>query len=67
MIVMALTALGPVVLIERVFVFAAIKQTGVRGMAETATSADLSDTGWAGSVVAVAGVTRGRAEVATGE
>jgi hypothetical protein len=29
MIAMALAALGPVMLIERVFVFAAVKQTGV--------------------------------------
>ena len=63
MIVMALAALGPVVLIERVLVFAAVKQTGVGRMAKTATPAYLRDAGRACSVISVAGVACGRAQV----
>jgi len=67
MIVMALAALGPVVFIEGVLVFAAVKQAGVSRMAKTAAPADLRDAGWAGGVVAVAGVACGRAEVTAHE
>ena len=67
MIVMALAALGPVVFIEGVLVFAAVKQTGVGRVAKTAAPAYLRDAGWAGSVVAVAGVACGRAEVTAHE
>ena len=61
---MALAALGPVMFVERVLVFAAVKQTGVGRMAETATAADLRNAGRTGSVVAMAGVACGRAEIA---
>src|ERR1700757_4213565 len=64
MIVMALAALRPVVLIERVLVFAAVKQTGVGRMAKTATPAHLRDAGRACSVIPMAGVARRRAKVA---
>ena len=67
MIVMALAALGPVVFIEGVLVFAAVKQAGISRMAKTAAPADLRDAGWAGGVVAVAGVACGRAEVTAHE
>ena len=67
MIVMALAALGPVVFIEGVLVFAAVKQAGVSRMAETAAPADLRDSGWAGGMVAVAGVAGRRAKVAAHE
>lgn len=67
MIAMALTALRPVVLIERLLVFASVEQTGVRGVAETAAAADLRDARRAGGVVAMAGVTRRRAEIAAYE
>jgi len=67
MIVMALAALGPVVFIESVLVFAAVEQTGVGRMAKTAAPADLCNAGRAGGVVAVASVARGRAEIATHE
>ena len=63
MIVMALAALGPVMLIERELVFAAVKQTGIGRVAKTAAAADLRDAGWAGSVIAVAGVACRRAEI----
>ena len=56
MIVMALATFGPVMLIERLLVFAAVKQTGVGRVAKTATPAYLRDARWAGSVVAVAGI-----------
>lgn len=64
MIVMALTALGPVMLIEGVLVFAAVEQTGIGRMAETTTAADLRDAGWACGVVSVTGVACWGAEVA---
>src|SRR4029450_2323677 len=67
MIVMALAALGPVVFIEGVLVFAAVKQTGVSRMAKTAAPADLRDAGWAGGVVAVGGGACGSAEVTAHE
>ena len=63
MIAMALAALGPVMLLERVLVFAAVKQTGVGRMAETAAATDLRDAGRAGSVVAMARVARRCAEI----
>src|SRR6188474_2137364 len=62
-VAMTLTAFGPVMLIERLLVFAAVKQTGVGRMAKTAAPAYLRDAGWAGSVVAVAGVACRRAEI----
>src|SRR5215472_8992989 len=65
MIVMALAALGPVMLNERLFVFAAVKQTRIGRMAETATTADLRNAGRAGSVIAMASVARGRTEITT--
>ena len=49
---MALAAFGPVMLIERQLVFAAIKQTGVGRMAETATATDLRNARRTGSVSA---------------
>ena len=64
MVAMALAAFGPLMLIERLLVFAAVKQTGVGRMAKTATPAYLRDAGRAGGVIAVAGVACGRAEVA---
>ena len=67
MIVMALAALGPVMFIEGVLVLAAIKQTGVSRMAKTATTANLRDTRWTGSVVAVTGIAGGRTEVTAHE
>ena len=66
-VAMALAAFGPVMLIERLLVFAPVKQTGVGRVAKTATPAYLRDAGWAGGVVAVAGVARGRAQIATHE
>src|SRR5512132_572041 len=66
-IVMALAALGPVVFIEGVLVFAAVKQAGVSRMAKTAAPANLRDARWAGGVVAVTGVACGRAEVTAHE
>src|SRR4029079_1846546 len=59
---MALTAFGPVMLIECLLVFAAVKQTGVGRVTKTATPAYLRDARWTGSMVAVAGVACGRAE-----
>ena len=67
MITMALAAFGPVVLIECMFVFAAVEQTGVGRVTKTATSAHLRDPGRTGSMVAVAGVACGRAQIATVE
>ena len=67
MIIMALAALGPVVFIEGVLVFAAVKQAGVSRMAKTAAPADLGDAGRAGGVVAVAGVAGRCAKVAAHE
>ena len=67
MIVMALAALGPIVFIEGVLVFAAVKQAGVSRMAKTAAPADLGDPGRAGGVVAVASVARRCAKVAAHE
>ena len=67
MIIMALAALGPVVFIEGVLVFAAVKQAGVSRMAKTAAPADLGDPGRAGGVVAVAGVAGRCAKVAAHE
>ena len=64
---MALTAFRPVMLIERLLVFAAVKQTGVGGMAKTTASAYLRDAGWAGSVIAVTGVACGGAYVTAHE
>ena len=63
-VAMALAAFGPVMLIERLLVFAAVKQTGVGRVAETATATDLRNARRTGSVVAMAGVARGRAEIA---
>ena len=63
MVAMALGAFGPIIAIEGLFVLAAIEQTGIGRMAKTATSAHPRDTGGSGSVVAVASVTRGRAQV----
>jgi hypothetical protein len=54
-------------LIECLLVFAAVKQTGVGRVAKTAATAYLRDAGWAGSVVAVAGVACGRAEITAHE
>ena len=66
-IIMALAALRPAVLIERVLVFAAVEQTGVGRMAKTAAPADLRDAGRVCSVIAVAGVACGRAEIPANE
>ena len=54
-------------LIERLLMFAAIKQTGVGGVAKTAAPAYLRDAGWTGSVIAVAGVACGRAQITAHE
>lgn len=54
-------------LIECVFVFAAIEQTRVGRVTKTATSTHLRDAGRTRSVVAVAGVARWRAQIATVE
>jgi len=67
MIIMALAALGPIMLIERLLVFAAVKQAGVSRMAKTAAPADLGDAGRTGGVVAVAGVAGRCAKVASHE
>src|SRR5436305_13163567 len=67
MIIMALAALGPFMLIERLLVFAAVKQAGVSRMAKTAAPADLRDAGRVGGVVAVAGVAGRCAKVAAHE
>ena len=67
MIVMTLAALGPVVLIERQLVFAAVKETGIGRMAKTATPAHLGDARRAGGVIAVAGVTRRCTEITAHE
>ena len=66
-VAMALATFGPVMLIERLLVFAAVKQTGVGRVAKTATPAYLRDAGWAGGVVAVAGVACWGAEVTAHE
>src|SRR6516162_2669304 len=58
MVAMAVPALGPVMLIERVLMFAAVKQTGICRVAETATTADLGDTRRTSSVVAMTSVAR---------
>ena len=67
MVAVALSALRPFVLIERELVFAAVKQTGVGRVTETAAPADLRDARRASGVVAVTGVTRRRAEIAAHE
>ena len=58
-IAVALAALGPVMLIEGLFVFAAVEQTGVGGMAKTATAAHAGDARRDGGVIAVASVAAG--------
>src|SRR5512133_1139421 len=67
MIVMALAALGPVMFIEGVLVFAAVKQAGIGRVAKTAAPAYLRDAGRACSVIAVAGVAGRRAEITAHE
>src|SRR5450755_2791918 len=64
MVAMALAALRPVVLIERLLVLAAVEQTRIGRVAKAATAAHAGDTGWTGSVIAVAGIACRRAQVA---
>ena len=64
---MALAAFGPTMLIKRLLVFAAVKQTGVGRVAKTAAPAYLRDARWAGRVIAVAGIACGRAEITAHE
>src|ERR1700740_3157828 len=66
-ITMALAAFGPVVFIECVFVFAAVEQTRIGRVAETATPAHLRDSGRTGGVIAVASIARERAKIAAHE
>ena len=64
MIAMALAALGPVMLVEGLLVFAAVEQTRVGRVTKTATATHARDTGRAGGVIAVTIVAGGRAEIA---
>jgi hypothetical protein len=66
-IAVAFAAFRPVVLIESLFVFAAIEQAGVRGVADTATLAHLGDPGRAGGVIAMTRIAARRAEIAAGQ
>ena len=52
-------------LIESYLVFAAIEQTGVCGVTNTAALADLGDPGWARCVISMAGIASRSAEIAT--
>ena len=63
-ITVALAAFGPIMAIESLFVFAAVEQTRVGRMTHTTTLAHLRDARRTGRVVAVTGVTRGRAQIA---
>src|SRR6266540_3294002 len=65
MITMTLAAFGPVMLIECVLVFAAVKQTGISRVAKIATSAHSCDSGRSSGVVAVASVAPGCAQITT--
>src|SRR6266540_4187579 len=65
MITMTLAAFGPVMLIECVLVFAAVKQTGISRVAKIATSAHSCDSGRSSCVVAVASVAPGCAQITT--
>ena len=67
MITMALAAFGPVMLIECVFVFAAIEQTRVGRMTKIATLADLCDAGRARGVISMTSIATRRAQIATVE
>ena len=63
-ITMTLATFGPLMLLERMFVFAAIKQTGVSGVAKITTLAHLREPWRTRRVVAVASIARRRAQIA---
>ena len=65
MISMALAAFRPVVLIERVFVFAAVEHTGIGRVTKIATLAHSCDSGRSSGVVAVASIAPGCAQITT--
>ena len=62
-----LSAFGPIVLIERLFVFATIEETGIRRVTKAATLADLRDTRGTCRVISVARVTGRSAKIAATE
>src|SRR5690242_16436974 len=62
-ITMALAALRPIVLVERLFVFAALEQTCIRGVADAATFGDLGNAWWTGRMIAMAGIAAGRSKI----
>lgn len=63
-IAVALAAFGPTVLIEGLFMFAAVEEAGVGRMAKAATVAHARDARRRGRVVPMAIITGGRAEIA---
>ena len=63
-IAVAFAALGPLMLVEGLLVFAAVEQAGVGRMANAAAPAYAGDAGWRGRVIPVAGVAARRAEIA---
>src|SRR6266545_2473570 len=65
MITMTLAAFGPVMLIECVFVFAAVEQTRIGRVAKIATSAHSCDSGRSSCVVSVASIAPGCAQITT--
>jgi hypothetical protein len=66
-IAMAFAAFGPFMLVERLFVFAAVEQTGVGRMTKTAASTDVRDARGSGGVITVATCATRRAEIAARE
>lgn len=67
MIAMTLAAFRPVMIIESLLVFAAIKQARVGRVTQTAAAAHGCDSRWAGGVVSVTIITRRRTQVTAPE
>ena len=63
MVAVTLGALGPLVLFEGLFVFAAVKKAGVAGVTNAATLADAGQTDGHGGVVSVATIAGGGAQI----
>ena len=67
MIAVAFAALSPAMLIERLFVFAAVEQTRVGRMPKAATVTHARDDRWGGGMITVTGIAARRPEIATRE
>ena len=63
MVAMALTALSPVMLVESLFVFTAVEEARIRGVAKVATVADRRDTRREGGMISVTIIAGGRAHI----